>query len=959
MLLMGLPGQLLGLKWVYDTQHYDELVIARLSGHYMELLRRIPVKDDEIIRDLSMTTDEEKQLIQQGWEGLPVKASSRTSIHQLFESKASSSPTAVAIVSDEIHITYEDLNAQANRLARYLQTIGIQSGSFVALGMNRSPEMITALLAILKLGAAYVPIDPLLPEERILYMLQDTGSQVLLTMSRDRVEWPSMNVTLLPLDRLRNDIDRQLSENLNINLHPESAAYVNYTSGSTGLPKGVVVPHRGVVRLVQPDHYIELSVNDVVLQGSTISFDAATFEIWGSLCNGATLALLNVQTPSLAELGEAIQRYNVTAMWMTSGLFTVMVDESIQGLSGLKSLLVGGDLVSPVHVRKVKEAYPELEVINGYGPTENTTFTCCHRISADDYKGDSIPIGRPINGTYVHILNARLEPVPIGVAGELYIGGEGLAIGYLNLPDLNAQQFIESPFCQGERLYRSGDLVRWLPDGNIAYIGRADHQVKVRGFRVELGEIQTRLLRTDKVKKALVTARRDEQGLMELIAYVVPHDNESIEQIKKEMTDKLPAYMMPSHWIQLEALPLTANGKFDHKNLPEPVINKEGRKLIHEPVTEMEIKIRDIWRDVLKRDDLGLYDNFFEHGGHSLKTITIISKMEAELHVRIPIREFYTRPTIREMAVFVEELQQIDVIPPDRDDQIVMIRQDEDAECDIFLIHGGNGEIYANIEFIHLLSFSARYWGLRMNRFEGLAPYEIDIKQLAEEYIIKIQRIQPENPIHLMGWSFGGTLAFEIARQLELKGREVKFLAVIDSLPPLTAYEGKVDCFTVETEMDFIQNCLSQTSEIAASYRGISEIGPFWSYYANEVERHANCAVWERDIKEQQNIRLFLPNHEEIRFRDVLHYINRSRSLGYARDMYVPDSLLKSTMYFIKATQSGIMEQPWNRYTEAPIEVLEVDGTHESIFEHPGVKANAQRFDQLLHRVLHKTAQPI
>jgi aspartate racemase len=390
------------------------------------------------------------------------------------------------VVYEEQHLTYRALNARANQLAHTLQALGVGPEQRVGIGLERSAELVVGLLGVLKAGGAYVPLDPTYPPERLAFMLEDAQAQVLLTQGSIAPTLPPTPAQVLCLDREWGRIARAPEGNPPRSVSSEHLAYVMYTSGSTGIPKGTSIMHRSVVRLVKQTHYADLTAEEVFLQFAPISFDAATLELWGSLLNGARLVVFPAYTPSLEELGEVLRQHRVTTLWLTAGLFHQMVDQRLEDLGGVRQLLAGGDVLSVPHVRKVLEAIQGGKLINGYGPTENTTFTCCHPLTEVGQIGASVSIGRPIANTQVYILDPHLQPVPVGVAGELYIGGDGLARDYFHRPELTAEKFFPHPFSEvpGARLYRTGDLARYLPDGNIEFLGRMDHQVKVRGFRI-------------------------------------------------------------------------------------------------------------------------------------------------------------------------------------------------------------------------------------------------------------------------------------------------------------------------------------------------------------------------------------------------------------------------------------------------------------------------------------------
>jgi len=432
-----------------------------------------------------------------------------------------------------------------------------------------------------------------------------------------------------------------------------------YTSGSTGRPKGVAVPHRAIARLVRNSDYVQFTPRDVILQLAPISFDASTFEIWGALLNEARLVIHPPHMPSLEELGHVLRREKVTTLWLTSGWFNQMVDGQLASLKGLRFLLAGGEALSVPHVLKAARELSNCQLINGYGPTETTTFACCYRVPRTWPGRASVPIGRPIANTRVYILDGDLNPVAEGAPGELYIGGDGVARGYVNRPELTAEKFVASPFSQ-ERLYRTGDLTRWLSDGTIEFIGRKDEQVKIRGFRVEPGEIEAGLTNHPAVREAVVVARADHSGTKQLVGYVVLHPDAVVTnlQLREFLAIRIPSYMVPSHIVLLEKLPLTPNGKVDRRGLPEPEDFQTGSvENAGVPRNATETALAEIWREILQRDHVGIHDNFFHLGGHSLLATQIISRVAKALQVELPVRAVFEAPTIAGMARAVTERQ--------------------------------------------------------------------------------------------------------------------------------------------------------------------------------------------------------------------------------------------------------------------------------------------------------------
>lgn len=586
-----------------------------------------------------LTVKEERQILQD-WTNTITDYPRHSTIAQIFAQQVAQNPEKTAIVWQNQEITYQQLERQSTQLAFYLQELGVTTETLVALYLERSPQVIISILAILKAGGAYLPLEISAPSQRIEQILADADIQFLITEQSLSINYQSSTLNYIYLDREVEKLHSYQTWFPPVNeTKAENLAYVMYTSGSTGKPKGVCVTHRGVVRLVKNTNYVNLDAHQVILQAAAIAFDASTFEIWGALLNGGKLVLMPQSVPSLEELARAITEYNITTVWLTAGLFHLMVQERLDALKPLQQLLAGGDVLSVRDVQKVLTYLPHCQLINGYGPTENTTFSCCYPIPSTEKLENSIPIGYPIANTQVYILDPHLNPVSFGVEGELYLGGDGLARGYLNRPELTAKAFIENPFSQdvNSRLYKTGDRARWREDGIVEFLGRADYQVKIRGFRIELGEIEFALTKHPQVSNVVVLAREDNQGNKRLIAYVVTQhlqtklDSENLSQF---LAKKLPDYMIPSAFVFLDELPLNANGKVDRQSLPEPLFNLAHQ--IIQPRNEVERKLTNIWQEILGFQ-VGINQNFIQVGGNSLQATQIISRIRDVFGIELSV----------------------------------------------------------------------------------------------------------------------------------------------------------------------------------------------------------------------------------------------------------------------------------------------------------------------------------
>lgn len=612
----------------------------------------------------------------EGWAGARTDYPRSKTIAQLFEQIADTNGDETALVCNSRRLTYSELNRRANRLAHRLRRMGVAEETMVGVSLERSPEMIVALVGILKAGAAYVPFDAAYPRERLDFMLADTCAPVIVTQKSlaSRVIGNRGVATVLMDEDTRNnsyDSDSGDAQNPPAAGGPDTLAYVMYTSGSTGRPKGVLVENRSVVRLVCNTNYCSFGPREVFLQFAPVSFDASTFEIWGALLHGSRLVLMPPQATSLDDLGRAIRAHGVTTLWLTAGLFDLFVDERIQDLRPLKQLLAGGDSLSAKHVRRVLAELPGITLINGYGPTEGTTFTCCHVMRHGDDVPNSVPIGRPISNTRVYILDEQLQPVAPGAIGELCAAGDGVARGYLNTNEVTLDKFSEDPFGDAPdareatshathaRMYRTGDLARWRDDGTIEFVGRRDDQVKILGHRIELGEIEAVLGQYPGVRGVCVVANSDTAGNKRLVAYYVtafptPENGVGPQRgIKDFVATKLPAHMRPSFYVPLTALPLDPNGKVDRAALPPPaplaVMDTEQSTPVAAG-SQLEELIAGVWKQILRSDRIGLDDNFFDLGGDSLLLVAVHSNLQKQLEIQINVTDLFAYTTVRSLA---------------------------------------------------------------------------------------------------------------------------------------------------------------------------------------------------------------------------------------------------------------------------------------------------------------------
>jgi amino acid adenylation domain-containing protein len=661
LLTIGDNGQSFVVVGQYNADLFDQVTVRRYLKSYHALLEQVVRTPETRVFHLPMVSDAERAKIFTQWNAPARTLPPDATIHELFRAQARLTPANPAIFEAGRQITYAELEERTERWARVLRAMGVAQEEIVGVWLERSAGAVTAFLAILKAGGAYLPLEEI-PPERAQKILQEAEARILITDAAHSgllsSEAGLRVITIGELEAASQDVSPNLL--LPAALGSASLAYVIYTSGSTGGPKGVMVPHGGVVRLVRNANYVPLNAGDCLAHASTIAFDAATFEIWGALLNGGRLAILSrEQVLSPEKLKQAIAESAVTTAFVTTALFNKMVEVSGSVFQPLKFLTFGGEAVNAATVKKVLREGKPGKLLHVYGPTENTTFSTWHEVPQLDEAEERIPIGGPVTGTEMYLLGPDMELAPVGGVAEIYLGGAGLARGYLKQPDLTAERFVPHPFGKnGELLYRTGDLARYVgDDGDIEFIGRKDGQVKIRGFRIEAGEIENALMRFPKITEAVVIVRTDNSGEKRLIAYVVKRAGEECDgnDLRRFLQNQLAAYMVPASFIFLDNMPLNANGKIDRNAMPSEMLALEAGEATLPPQTGLEKTIASIWIKVLKLEQVGLNQNFFEIGGHSLALINVHQELETALGKKLSIITLFQHPTINSLAEFLEE----------------------------------------------------------------------------------------------------------------------------------------------------------------------------------------------------------------------------------------------------------------------------------------------------------------
>lgn len=671
----------------YNTDLFEADTIRRMGSHFKTMLEGIVINPEQRLSDLPLLTEGERRQLLVDWNNTTANYPRETCIHELFEAQVGRTPDKVAVVFEGEQLTYRELNDRANQLAHYLRKLGIRPEVLAGIFIERSLEMVIGMLGVLKAGGAYIPIDPVYPQDRVAFLLQDAQIHVLLTQKRFRGSLPKNEANVVCLDSDWDDIAQESRENPFSGVKSENAAYVIYTSGSTGTPKGVIGLHRGAVnRFDWMWRTYPFERDEICCQKTSLSFVDSVWEIFGPLLRGVpTVIIPDVVLKDPQALVQNLAAHRVTRLVLVPSLLRSILQnfpELQSHLPDLKIWITSGEALSIELAQQFLKSLPKSILINLYGSSEVSADSTFYDTSKEKLHS-CIPIGRPIDNTQVYLLDSNLNPVPIGVRGELHMGGDGLARGYLGRPELTKERFIENPFVKepGSRLYKTGDLARYLPGGNIEFLGRLDHQVKIRGFRVELGEIETVLEQHPVVRQTVVMAREDMPGDKRLVAYVVPNEKEtiSVSMLRDYLRKKLPEYMLPNAFLMLEKFPLTPNGKVDRRSLPSPTnLRPELESVYVAPGTEIEETVAAIWQEVLHLKKVGVNDNFFDLGGHSLVMAQVRSKLVQKLQRPLSMLELFIYPTINSLARYLSQEKNEQMSPRNNDDRIEKLKEGKD-----------------------------------------------------------------------------------------------------------------------------------------------------------------------------------------------------------------------------------------------------------------------------------------
>ncbi len=772
----------------YSTDLFDATTIARMMEHFHVLLRGIVADPERALSALPLLTDAERRQVLVEWNATDATFPGDRSIHERFEEQVARAPDAIAVAFEGETLTYAQLNAKANQLARYLQARGAGPEVLIGLCVERSLEMVIGILGILKAGSAYVPLDPTYPKERLGFIVADTQIPIVLTQARLLGALPAFDGSVVCLDRDWPVIARADAANAASDVQPHNLAYIIYTSGSTGKPKGVMVSHANVVRLFDAtDEWFHFDQHDTWTLFHSYAFDFSVWELWGALLYGGRLIVVPyLVSRSPGAFLDLLCAERVTVLNQTPSAFHQLIaaeeKSDVTRPLALRLVIFGGEALDPQSLRPwfARHGDQSPRLVNMYGITETTVHVTYHPLTADDLEaGSRSPIGRPIPDLQMYVLDAHRQPVPVGVPGELYVGGGGVARGYLNRPELTAERFIPHPFEADAqtRLYKTGDLARYRPDGSVEYLGRIDQQVKIRGFRIELGEIEAALLLHPDVREAVVLARDDRPGDVRLVAYVVPAHGKSpgAGELRRAMALHIPEYMIPAAFVRMDAMPLTPNGKVDRRALPAPgSVSNEGEASFVPPEGLLQLQLARIWEEILDVRPIGITDDFFALGGHSLLAARLVDQIAEVCGQTLPLATLFAGATIKHLEEAL--LQRAGEMPPSP----VAVVQEGKEKRPLFFLHGDleDGGTYC-VKLARALDPDRPFYAIHPAGIDG-NPVPHTVEEIAADHLDALRAVQPTGPYLLGGFCNGALFAFEMARQLQEQGERVDALVLVE-----------------------------------------------------------------------------------------------------------------------------------------------------------------------------------
>ncbi|NJK36320.1 MAG: amino acid adenylation domain-containing protein [Oscillatoriales cyanobacterium RM2_1_1] len=939
----------------YNQDSIPAQTAQKFSQHFQNLLRSVCENPQKPIDQLSILSEAEKQTILVEWNQTARDYDLSKPLQYWFELQAKNTPNATALIFRNQTLTYSQLNQLANQLAHYLTKSGVKSETLVGVCIERSVEMVVSLLGILKAGAAYVPLDPEHPPERLAYVLEDMQEKdtqvplVLVGKPLSRL-FPQDQTRIIDWNEIWQKIRSEPEDNPGFKTMPQSLAYVIYTSGSTGKPKGVMNTHQGICnRLFWMQETYQLDPTDRILQKTPYSFDVSVWEIFWPLISGACLVIAKPQGHKDSRyLTEIIVEQQITTLHFVPSMLQIfleedLLEEDLTACQSLRRVICSGEALS---LSLQAQFFQRLncQLYNLYGPTEAAIDVTAWHCQANSTLS-CVPIGKPIANTQIYILNSGLQPVPLGVSGELYIGGIQVAQGYLNRPELTAERFIANPYTSGF-LYKTGDLVRYLPDGNIEYLNRLDYQVKIRGFRIELGEIEHSLTQHPQIREAIVIAQNNPSAEKQLVAYLVPvrdlktqdQQSESLtpEELRNFLRHQLPDYIVPSAFVILDAIPLTSNGKVNRQALPQPtVIHFRTQPQLIPPRNHLEVQLVRIWQDLLNVNPVSIKDNFFELGGHSLLAIQLLGKIQQHLNCSLALTNLLTHPTVEALANLLKNS------PHSMANSPLVSIQPQGQQEPFFCIHPAGGHVLCYVNLARYLGNSQPFYGLQA---QGFAAGEIvleTVEAMANLYVNAIRQFKPEGPYQIGGWSFGGVVAYEVAQQLAQQGQTVSHLAILDSYVPILLDKNK------QIDDTYLVGVLSR---VFGGMFGLDNL-----VTPEELQDLTTTEKLNFIIEKSRQVGIFPPEVEHQQNHRILNVLvgTLKATYDYQRQPYSGKVTVfrAREKHIMAADPQLVWVELFSILDAVEIEVINIPGDHYSFILEPHVQELAQKLGQFLAQV--------
>lgn len=927
----------------YNTDLFHNETIVQIKNSFLVLLENIVKNPSEKLGKLAIVSESTANEMLTIWNDIPEDFPKYKTLHEAFEASVRQYPNHNALAFGSAVLTYTELNEKANQLANYLIDLGTTKGSPVGICMERSVEVIISILAILKSGGTYVPLDPKNPSERLNLIIEDSKMKILLTENGLTIDINPENV--LQKINVASDWDTVIAtyskENLIHNSQEEEYSYILYTSGSTGRPKGVLNTHANVLRMFTAiNHWYEVTPDDIFCLFHTYSFDISVWEIFGSLLYGAKLIVLSHDVSrNPDQLHQLIVDEKVTMLAQTPSAFKQLMnyDMSLETPSNfaLRFINFCGEALEITSLKPWIDRYGDQcpKLINLYGITETTVYSTYREIVAKDLASHKSMIGRPFPDVEMFVLNEDLQPVPYGVTGEIYLGGEGIAKHYLNLPELTAERFLNNPFPQttGKRIYKTGDLGKLYANGDVEFIGRIDTQVKIRGFRVELGEIQSILATYPGIEDCVVTIKTSAKGEQRLVAYYIVKETNTINDIalRNFCSERLPDYMVPSVFMELEAFPLNNNRKTDIKKLPEPVIKNENSVCVPaRDVTELELL--KIWEDVLEVSPIGVTDDYFQLGGHSMLAVTMMSKIKDVFDKNYAISVLFEHPTIEKLAKIIRQEEQDTEVSP-----LVTFKKKETNTTNVFCVHPIGGNVFCYSQMVESFDENHNIYALQSPFLYQDGVPHVTVEDLAADYLQNIKKVQPQGPYNLVGYCFGGLISLEIAQQLKEIGEEINSLTLLDTRSPL--YEG-------ETEFDDAILLSWFARDLAIPYGKTLTIDPAELRVLGDTDTMFDLVLAR--AKEKQII------SDDIDYSQIHRYLQVYIANGAALATY-ESKPYDGRLNLLRAVDEPLIEHiginlGWDRCNISELNVIDVPGDHNTMLYNPNAVVVAKSITTIL-----------